>query len=87
MIAIANYFFMRKGDSQRFHLGNVTLNTKTPGKVMPGETFHCLVDVDADKFKLLPGSYYLILEIRGLPLSPKAFYLAYAEKKLVSLTK
>jgi hypothetical protein len=87
MIAIADYYFMRKGETQKFHLGSVPINTKTPGKVMPGETFECLLDVNADKFKLLPGAYELILEIRGLPLSAKDQLFVYKHKKQVNLGK
>ena len=54
---------------------------------MPGESFGCLLDVSADKFKLLSGTYDLILEIRGLPLSNNDQYYAYKDKKSVTLSK
>jgi len=87
MIAIADYYFQKKGEAQRFHVGAASIKSNTPGKVMPGETFDCLLDVNADKFKLLPGAYELILEIRGLPLSAKDQFIVYKDKKQVFLAK
>jgi hypothetical protein len=87
VIGIADYYFLRKGETKPFHLGFTSIESKLPGQIMPGETFDCLLDVNADKFKLLPGPYELILEIRGLPLSSKGQYFAYKDRKPVTLTK
>ena len=88
-IAVVDYYFLRKGDANRlqFHLGTATIDSKLPGIIMPGESFGCLLDVSADKFKLLSGTYDLILEIRGLPLSNNNQYYAYKDKKSVTLSK
>ena len=87
IFAIADYYFLRKGETKRFHLGYAMLVSKSRDKIMPGDSFDCLADIDADKFKLLTGPYELILEIRGLPLSNKDQYFAYKDKKSVTLSK